>query len=86
MIKACIFDLDGTVADTLTTIAYFVNGALKKFGFPAIETEKYKKEKEAKSVPITFHADRQLDYDKQCCRRTDTCVYGSRSFSGDSGA
>ena len=30
-----------------------------------IETEKYKKEKEAKSVQITFHADRQLDYDKQ---------------------
>lgn len=31
-----------------------------------IETEKYKKEREAKSVQITFHADRQLDYDKQC--------------------
>ena len=30
-----------------------------------IETEKYKKEKEAKSVQVTFHADRQLDYDKQ---------------------
>lgn len=30
-----------------------------------IETEKYKKEREAKSVQITFHADRQLDYDKQ---------------------
>lgn len=30
-----------------------------------IETEKYKKEKEAKNVIIPFHADRQLDYDKQ---------------------
>ena len=30
-----------------------------------IETEKYKKEKEAKTVLIPFHADRQLDYDKQ---------------------
>lgn len=30
-----------------------------------IETEKYKKEREAKSILITFHADRQLDYDKQ---------------------
>ena len=30
-----------------------------------IETEKYKKEREARSVQITFHADRQLDYDKQ---------------------
>ena len=42
MIKACIFDLDGTVADTLTTIAYFSNEALKTYGFPTIETEKYK--------------------------------------------
>lgn len=34
-----------------------------------IETEKYKKEKEAKTVLIPFHADRQLDYDKQVfCR------------------
>lgn len=30
-----------------------------------IETEKYKKEKEAQTVLIPFHADRQLDYDKQ---------------------
>lgn len=30
-----------------------------------IETEKYKKEKEAKTVLIPFRADRQLDYDKQ---------------------
>ena len=30
-----------------------------------IETKKYKKEKEAKTVLIPFHADRQLDYDKQ---------------------
>lgn len=34
-----------------------------------IETEKYKKEQKAKSVQITFHADRQLDYDKQCFYR-----------------
>ena len=30
-----------------------------------IETEKYKKEKETKTVLIPFHADRQLDHDKQ---------------------
>lgn len=30
-----------------------------------IETEKYKKENEAKTVLIPFHADRQLDYNKQ---------------------
>ncbi len=30
-----------------------------------IETGKYRKDKEAKTVLIPFHADRQLEYDKQ---------------------
>lgn len=42
MVKACIFDLDGTVADTVTTIAHFANAALNHFGFPAVDVEKYK--------------------------------------------
>lgn len=40
--KLCIFDLDGTLTNTIDTIAYFVNSALGKFGFGSIETEKYK--------------------------------------------
>lgn len=42
MIKACIFDLDGTLANTLHSIAYFGNKALKEFGLLPFETEKYK--------------------------------------------
>ena len=42
MFKAIIFDLDGTLLDTVETIAYYGNKALKKFGFCDIETEKYK--------------------------------------------
>ncbi len=30
MIKACIFDLDGTILNTITTITYFVNKTLQK--------------------------------------------------------
>lgn len=41
--RACIFDLDGTLADTLRSIAYFSNGALAEFGLPPIETEEYKR-------------------------------------------
>lgn len=41
--KACLFDLDGTLADTLLSIAYFGNGALAAFGLPAIGVEVYKK-------------------------------------------
>lgn len=42
MIKACIFDLDGTLLNTLDTIAYFGNTALKNFGIEEIPTEEYK--------------------------------------------
>lgn len=40
--RACIFDLDGTLANTLESIAYFGNGALEAFGLPPIEVEAYK--------------------------------------------
>ena len=43
MIKACIFDMDGTVSNTINSIAYFANNALKKAGLKEIETDVYKK-------------------------------------------
>ena len=42
MIKLCIFDLDGTVADTLKSIAYFANNALKKYGFEPFSEDDYR--------------------------------------------
>ena len=36
MIKACVFDMDGTVSDTINSIAYFANNALEKYGLAAI--------------------------------------------------
>ncbi len=42
MKKLCIFDLDGTLLDTLPTIAYYGNNALNLYGLPSIETERYK--------------------------------------------
>lgn len=41
-IKACMFDLDGTLCNTLDSIAYFANSALEFYGYPAIDTEEYK--------------------------------------------
>ena len=40
--KACIFDMDGTVLSTLSTIAYYGNEALKHFGLPQRPTEEYR--------------------------------------------
>ncbi len=42
MIKCAVFDLDGTLLDTLTTIAYYCNKTLSSLGAEPIETEKYK--------------------------------------------
>ena len=42
MIKACIFDLDGTLLDTIPTISYYCNLTLEEFGFEPIEPDEYK--------------------------------------------
>ena len=42
MVKLCIFDLDGTVLDTVGSIAHFANEALLKNGIEPIPVEKYK--------------------------------------------
>ncbi len=42
MIKACIFDLDGTLTNTLPTISHYGNGALEKNGFLPFDEERYK--------------------------------------------
>lgn len=41
MIKLCIFDLDGTVLDTVHTIAYYGNYALSKHGIEPIADQEY---------------------------------------------
>lgn len=42
MIKACLFDLDGTLLNTLTTISYFGNLVLKENSIEPIEQSEYK--------------------------------------------
>lgn len=39
MYKGCIFDLDGTLTDTLESLTYSVNETLKEMGLPVIEDE-----------------------------------------------
>jgi phosphoglycolate phosphatase len=42
MIKLCIFDMDGTLVNTIDTIAHFGNTTLEHFGIEGIPTENYK--------------------------------------------
>ena len=41
MYKACIFDLDGTIADTVESIAYVGNKTLEHFHLPSIPVKDY---------------------------------------------
>lgn len=41
-IKACIFDLDGTLTDTIRAIAHFGNMALGEYGMDPLPVEDYK--------------------------------------------
>lgn len=42
MIKACVFDMDGTVSNTIESIAYFANKALKKYSLNGFAADDYK--------------------------------------------
>lgn len=42
MLKTVLFDLDGTLVNSLSDLATSSNFALSKMGFPVHETEKYK--------------------------------------------
>lgn len=42
MIKACIFDLDGTLADTLESMAYVANEIMKKFGLKELPVDNFR--------------------------------------------
>ena len=42
MIKAVVFDLDGTILNTITTITHFVNQTLQKYGISSINTTECK--------------------------------------------
>ena len=42
MIRCCIFDLDGTLLDTIETLAYCGNTVLEKYGYQPIEAKKYR--------------------------------------------
>lgn len=40
--KAYLFDMDGTLVNSIDSISYFANNALEKFGLSPIPTERYK--------------------------------------------
>ena len=41
MFKCCLFDLDGTILDTVKTIAHYGNKAMAEFGLPSAPVDEY---------------------------------------------
>lgn len=41
--KAVLFDLDGTLLDTIDDISHLINGIFRKYGFPSHDRESYKR-------------------------------------------
>lgn len=70
--KACVFDLDGTLTNTINAIAHFGNRALTEFGFEPIEVNAYKKlVGDGRTVLIhrmlkVRNADTEENFDKVC--------------------
>ncbi len=56
MFKCCIFDLDGTLLDTVASLAHSANRAMEKFGLPPQPVERYK----------YFAGDGQIELIKRC--------------------
>ena len=68
MIKAVIFDLDGTLLNTIDDLANSVNFMLEKFGFPIFSVEEYKykvgngmRKLIERSLPQTYKNDEQIE-------------------------
>ncbi len=90
MIKAVLFDLDGTLVNTLGDLAHSVNYVLSKHGHPTHETDEFKmfvgngnEVMMRRALPECFRSDREYvlklreefyDYYKEHCA-DKSCVY-----------
>ena len=88
MKKLCIFDLDGTLTDTITAIAHFGNTALGAIGLAPVEKDKYKKFVGDGRVLLIhrmldyYNADTHENYEK-VCREYDRCYEADPMYKTD---
>ena len=78
MIKAVLFDLDGTLVNSLCDLAFAVNEGLKKYGFPERETSEFERfvgngisKTIERALPHGFKTDENLKKVKEVF----SCVY-----------
>ncbi|MDT8273481.1 MAG: HAD family hydrolase [Desulfomonilia bacterium] len=73
--EAVIFDLDGTLLDTLTDIADAMNAVLIRFGFPTHTVQTYRR---FLGDGLEVLVERSLPEDRRTRKEIDRCVTGMR--------
>ena len=70
MIKCCIFDMDGTLLDTLVTIEHYLNITLEEFGLPLMREDECRRYvgRGAKNL-VTQTLNARLSYDEEYFNR-----------------
>lgn len=92
LFRAFVFDLDGTLADSVESIAYSANQAIEECGLRANEVERYKEfagDGAAKMLERSLIAagDTELHYFEQVQRRykelfSENCMYQVKVYDG----
>lgn len=92
MYKACIFDLDGTLADSVESIANSANNAIMEFGFEPNTVERYKEfagdgADEMLKRSLIAAGDNELEYFERVKARykelfAKDCMYKVKPYEG----
>ena len=86
MYKCCIFDLDGTLINTLTALSYCSNKALRKYGLGEVPTEEFKwmvgdgYRNQIKRA-LTYLGDKELIHWEEACKDYME-IFGKESMYG----
>lgn len=76
MYRACIFDLDGTLTDTLESLTYSVNETLKELGLPSITHEQCRQFVGDGARALMERALRAVGDEELVCAKQAMEVYG----------
>ena len=92
MIRCCIFDLDGTLLDTIETLAYCGNTVLEKYGYQPIEAKEYRYfvgdgYREQAKRTLLYAGDKQLEHYESYCEEymkffKDHCTCYLKPYDG----
>lgn len=92
MFRCCIFDLDGTLLNTLHTLSYCTNLTLEKYGLGTVPTEEFRwivgdGYRNQIKRSLTYLGDTELEHWEEACEEymkifDANCMYGIEIYEG----